>query len=221
MDPSQLFILADDPGWGDPSCYGNGKFRTPSLDRLAREGTLFTQYYQGVLSAYGFDEAHCVDAIADMMGESVNLWSVENRPRASKVLVEETLAVLDRVKDPPFYCELWLNDPHAPLAPSVEQMKPFRRSTPARFTSPLEVYAGTVAEMDRQIGRLLAKLDDLHLTENTLVIVSSDNGLGDIDIGNATWAGIGSAGPLRGHKTRRRLRCSAARRCGNLGRAVP
>ena len=45
--PNILFILADDLGWGDPSCYGNTKWKTPALDRLAREGTLFTQYYQG------------------------------------------------------------------------------------------------------------------------------------------------------------------------------
>jgi arylsulfatase A len=45
--PNILFILADDLGWGDPSCYGNRNFKTPALDRLAREGALFTQYYQG------------------------------------------------------------------------------------------------------------------------------------------------------------------------------
>jgi N-acetylgalactosamine-6-sulfatase len=54
--------------------------------------------------------------------------------------------------------------------------------------------------MDRQIGRLLEKLDELKLTENTVVIFSSDNGPEDIEIGNAAWSGIGSAGPLRGRK---------------------
>jgi len=44
--PNILFILADDLGWGDLSCYGNARFKTPALDRLAREGTLFTQFYQ-------------------------------------------------------------------------------------------------------------------------------------------------------------------------------
>jgi N-acetylgalactosamine-6-sulfatase len=40
-----LFILADDLGWGDLSCYGHERLRTPSLDRLAQQGTLFTQFY--------------------------------------------------------------------------------------------------------------------------------------------------------------------------------
>ena len=43
--PNVLFILADDLGWGDLSCYGRPDYRTPVLDRLAAEGTRFTQAY--------------------------------------------------------------------------------------------------------------------------------------------------------------------------------
>lgn len=43
--PNVIFIFADDLGWGDLSCYGNSRIKTPSLDRLASEGTLFTQFY--------------------------------------------------------------------------------------------------------------------------------------------------------------------------------
>ena len=43
--PNILFILADDLGWGDLRCYGNPRISTPNLDRLARSGTLFTQFY--------------------------------------------------------------------------------------------------------------------------------------------------------------------------------
>jgi N-acetylgalactosamine-6-sulfatase len=276
--PNIVFILADDLGWGDPSCYGNTRFKTPALDRLAREGTLFTQYYQGgsvcspsrcaqltgrwpaefrihghyatvqentqrgmsqfldpsvatlpklikaggyftahvgkwhlglppkaekgsaALRDYGFDETHWLDARAERDGKVESLWDIQNRPRAAQVLVDEAITVIERVKDKPFFCELWLNDPHASLAPSEEQMKPFRGKEPAGFTSPFAVYAGTVTEMDRQIGRLLAKLDELGLAKNTIVIFTSDNGPEDIAINNASWSGIGSAGPLRGRK---------------------
>jgi N-acetylgalactosamine-6-sulfatase len=269
--PNVLFILADDLGWGDLSCYGNGKFRTPALDRLARQGTLFTQFYQGgsvcspsrgtlmtgrwpselrlhghlatarqneeramaqfldpanatlprllkqagyttahvgkwhlgrppdageSLAAYGFDDARWIDGKSG----TTNVWAVEERPRATKLLVDETLAVLEAIKAKTFFCQLWLVDPHAALAPSDEQMAPFRRNVPTGFTSPFEVYAGTVTEMDRQLGRVLDKLDELGLSKNTLVIFSSDNGPEDIEIGNAAWSGIGSAGPLRGRK---------------------
>jgi len=271
VPPNVLFLLADDLGWGDLSCYGNRKFRTPNLDRLAREGIIFTQYYQAGsvcsptraalmtghypaelaihghlatpeqnaardmpnfldpkiptvaqllkkagyttihvgkwhlgkpspnvpgLEPYGFDLARWIDC----QEEGRNLWSVKERPVAARELVDATIQTLKGIKDRPFYCQLWFNDPHAPLAPSAEQMATLRRQVPEGFTSPFMVYAATVIEMDRQIGRLLDALDELGLKDNTLVIFSSDNGPEDIDIGNASWSGYGSAGPLRGRK---------------------
>src|SRR5688500_2469019 len=43
--PNVLYIMADDMGWGDLSCYGRPDYKTPSLDRLAAEGARFTQAY--------------------------------------------------------------------------------------------------------------------------------------------------------------------------------
>ncbi|MFM8471026.1 MAG: sulfatase-like hydrolase/transferase [Limisphaerales bacterium] len=48
--PNIVVILADDLGWGDLSCYGQKKFSTPNLDRLAAEGMRFTQAYAGAPS---------------------------------------------------------------------------------------------------------------------------------------------------------------------------
>jgi len=45
--PNIVYILADDLGYGDISCYGQQKFSTPNIDRLARDGMLFTQHYTG------------------------------------------------------------------------------------------------------------------------------------------------------------------------------
>lgn len=45
--PNIVFIHADDLGYGDLSCYGQKKFQTPNLDRMAAEGIRFTQYYAG------------------------------------------------------------------------------------------------------------------------------------------------------------------------------
>jgi arylsulfatase A-like enzyme len=45
--PNIVIIQADDLGYGDLSAYGQKLFPTPSLERLAREGTRFTQYYAG------------------------------------------------------------------------------------------------------------------------------------------------------------------------------
>jgi hypothetical protein len=45
--PNIIFILADDMGYGDLSCYGNKYIKTPNIDRLAATGTSFTQAYAG------------------------------------------------------------------------------------------------------------------------------------------------------------------------------
>jgi hypothetical protein len=43
--PNILFILADDLGYGDLSCYGRPDYRTTHIDRLARDGLRFTSNY--------------------------------------------------------------------------------------------------------------------------------------------------------------------------------
>jgi arylsulfatase A-like enzyme len=45
--PNIILIQADDLGYGDLSCYGQQKFKTPNLDRMAAEGLRFSQYYAG------------------------------------------------------------------------------------------------------------------------------------------------------------------------------
>ena len=40
-----ILIVADGLGYGDLSCYGQTKFQTPNLDKLAAEGVRFTNYY--------------------------------------------------------------------------------------------------------------------------------------------------------------------------------
>jgi len=45
--PNIVFILADDAGYGDFGCYGQTRIATPNIDRLAKQGTRFTQFYAG------------------------------------------------------------------------------------------------------------------------------------------------------------------------------
>mgnify|MGYP000494167163 CR=1 FL=1 len=40
-----VFLLIDDLGWADLGCYGSSYYETPRIDRLAREGMLFTDAY--------------------------------------------------------------------------------------------------------------------------------------------------------------------------------
>ena len=45
--PNIIFIFADDLGYGDIGCYGQQKIETPNIDRLAKEGIKFNQFYSG------------------------------------------------------------------------------------------------------------------------------------------------------------------------------
>lgn len=45
--PNIVFIFADDLGYGDIGCYGQQKIETPNIDKLAKEGLRFTQFYSG------------------------------------------------------------------------------------------------------------------------------------------------------------------------------
>lgn len=51
--PNVVLIFCDDLGWADIGCYGAKKIRTPNIDRLAKQGTRFTNFYvaQAVCSA--------------------------------------------------------------------------------------------------------------------------------------------------------------------------
>lgn len=45
--PNIIYIIADDLGYGDLSCYGQELFTTPNIDKLASEGMRFTNHYAG------------------------------------------------------------------------------------------------------------------------------------------------------------------------------
>jgi arylsulfatase A-like enzyme len=45
--PNIIFVLADDLGYGDLGCYGQETIQTPNIDRMAKEGMIFTDHYAG------------------------------------------------------------------------------------------------------------------------------------------------------------------------------
>ena len=66
----------------------------------------------------------------------------------------------------PFFCWVHLYDPHAPYDPPAE----YRRQYPS------DPYSGEIAYMDAEIGRLLAHIEELGLTDDTFVTAIGDHG---------------------------------------------
>ena len=121
---------------------------------------------------------------SDQLGHGPITW--EDR---SKITATFTSAALDFIKkaeseNKPFYVNVWPDDVHSPFFPPEA-----RRGDAKKHT----LYLGVLDTMDEQLGVLFDYVrDSKTLSDNTLILVCSDNG---------PEPGAGSAGPFRGNKT--------------------
>ena len=61
--PNVVLIMADDLGYGDLSCFGSEKMKTPVLDKLAGEGIRLTSFYAGATVCTPSRMACCCSAV--------------------------------------------------------------------------------------------------------------------------------------------------------------
>ena len=123
-------------------------------------------------------------------------------PRWS-VVTQHAISFIDRHSDHPFFLYLAYNAPHTPLQAKQEYDQQFSQIK----DEPNRLYAGMVASLDAGIGRVLDKLAETGLDQNTLVAFVSDNGPARGADYLSGWRKerpeetiLGSAGPLAGHK---------------------
>lgn len=125
-------------------------------------------------------------------------------------LARECSAFIEANKEKPFLVSYWLYDVHTPLMARKDLQQKYETKRQrlglqpkygreglrdVRLVQEHAVYAGMVEAMDSAVGHVLKTLDDLKLTDNTLVIFSSDNG------GLSTSEGWPTSNlPLRGGK---------------------
>jgi arylsulfatase A-like enzyme len=116
-------------------------------------------------------------------------------------LTDKAVDFITRHKDAPFFLYLPHFAVHAPHQAKPDLIKKFA-GKPAAGGHHDPTYAAMIASVDESVGRVLKTLEDLGLSEETLVIFSSDNG----GVGGYAREGIGKAGgitdnaPLRGGK---------------------
>ena len=298
--PNIVLIVADDLGYGDLSCYGQKKFLTPNIDRLATEGMLFSHYYAGTTVCApsrssmltGQDTGHTPirgnksvepEGQWSLPGGSVTLaellkragyatgafgkWGLgyvgtegdpnrqgfdnfygyncqalahnyypdhlwdneqridlpENRGRmtgqyAPDIIHKKAMAFMEANRANPFFLYYPTTLPHAELVVPDEELVAFRgkfgpekpydgaqpddpnyRQGPySSQAEPHAAFAAMISILDRQVGELMSKLEELGIADNTLVIFTSDNGP-HLE-GGADPDFFDSNGPLRGYK---------------------
>ncbi|MFU8779816.1 MAG: arylsulfatase [Kiritimatiellia bacterium] len=106
---------------------------------------------------------------------SVNGEPVQFEGFCADVFFSEGMKFIERHKDEPFFCYIASNTPHSPWNIEDKYKAIYKDVAPsdqrARFY-------GTVTNVDENVGRLRARLDELGLADNTIVIFMSDNGSG-------------------------------------------
>lgn len=101
-----------------------------------------------------------------------NYQRVDENEYLTDAFSREAVSYIEKNKDHPFFIYLAYNAPHGPLQATEKylgrfaQMKEGKRKT----------YAAMVSALDDGVGRVLDKLNELKLTDNTIVVFLSDNG---------------------------------------------
>lgn len=175
------------PATGDLS-YGLSVHETTLATRLKALGyatSLVGKWHLGLQGEFlpqqrGFDEFFGFLAGA----HSYTQWNQPSNPiyRGTQTVNEttyltdaftrEAVDFIQRKQAQPFYLQLAFNAPHEPLQATAEYLARF----PNIADADRRTFAAMVAALDDGVGQVLAKLRELNLEENTLVIFFSDNG---------------------------------------------
>lgn len=126
------------------------------------------------------------------------------------LFVEESLKFIERNKNNPFFLYIPFTIPHAELLVPEDSLNEYKGKLPedgpypgkkggySPQETPHAAYAAMVTRMDRDIGRILKKLKELSIDDNTIVFFTSDNGPNNTAGMDTPF--FDSNGPLRGGK---------------------
>lgn len=151
------------PDWLDP--------KSPLLPRMLQNAGYLTAHFgkwhlsnnmipdSPLPSEYGYDEYGAFNCAGEQMPVHQDAQNAN--------------AFIQRAHDAsqPFFINLWMHEPHTPFHTVPKYRWRFQD-----LDEPDNIYASVLSHADDRIGEVLDTLDRLQLTENTLVIFSSDNG---------------------------------------------
>ncbi len=255
--PNIIYIMADDLGYADISCYGRKDYQTPNLDKLCTQGVKFmnayatapvctptrVSFYTGryparlAVGLYEPIEGNSKDSLVGLSSETpsigyllkrsgyetylVGKWHLGFTPEHSPnkngfdyffgfktgatdyishtafngepdlyendillqkdgyitdLLGEKATEIIKQSHQKPFFLALMFNAPHWPWQTREDKPVPF--GTAANWTeggSP-KTYATMMKSLDDAVGKIVKAIDDLKLSNNTVIIFTSDNG---------------------------------------------
>jgi arylsulfatase A len=201
-------------------------YRTAVIGKwgLGAEGTTGLPSLKGFEYSFGFlDHRHAHRQFTDHLFRNGSRVPVDvQRDYAGDLFTAEALEFIARRDARPYFLYLNYTVPHAEMWAPEDAIAPFRAvfEEPTPFTNakaderltgaagptlgyrsqptPRAAFAAMVTRMDRDVGRILARLRELGLDNRTLVLFTSDNG--PHREGGADPAFFASSGPLRGIK---------------------
>lgn len=91
-------------------------------------------------------------------------------------LTDEALTFIEANKSQPFFLNLWQYGVHGPWGHKEAYTAAFAKKTDPRGVQGNPIMASMLKSVDESLGRILAKLDELKLTDSTIVVFYSDNG---------------------------------------------
>ena len=91
-------------------------------------------------------------------------------------MAEEAVKFIENTKDKPFFLYLPHFAVHTPIQGPPELVEKYREIKRGKLNHKNAIYAAMIEKLDEAVGRVMSKLDELKLSEKTIVIFTSDNG---------------------------------------------
>ncbi len=124
----------------------------------------------------GFDPAIVTGGWTHFGNSSVPNRGYTKEQYLSEVLTDEAEAFIDANQENPFFVHLAHFGVHIPLEAREKLIEKYRQKDGIGPGPHHPVYAAMVEHIDQSVGRIMKKLDDTGLAENTVLVVFSDNG---------------------------------------------
>lgn len=150
-----------------------GKWHMGNADKFHPLHRGFDEFYGfrgGARSYFAFNEVNPNYRHEDWLERGFGVY-VESPQYLTDALAGETINFIEKHKDETFFAVLSFNAVHTPMEPDPKDLSTF-----PNFEGKRRKLAAMNLSMDRAIGRVLEKLDELNLDENTIVIFTNDNG---------------------------------------------